>query len=264
MPNNTPTLPARTHVSVFPLQADIPCISRPASFPVSRIACESHQRVNLWAGLVEGGQILSEAEAHKGAPLTQAELRMLQVQHLDAYDPDWAFGRRGISEEWLHGWEHAFALAAQQAARACDAEPLHGIGIMSRMGVPASEGTGAQRTSVRFRQAQFQVHDPEAFFQGVWEGQLAALDAQGATTGCSFSDTGTAASSNNVSRQVTAAWCFDELLDLVVETGNYGLDYVVGYVLGYSEGLLSGRTYPPASVSKSSPALFYSSAESRA
>ena len=40
----------------------------------------------------------------------------------------------------------------------------------------------------------------------------------------------------------------DELLDLMVETGNYGLDFVVGYVLGYSEGLLSGRQRHPARV----------------
>lgn len=40
----------------------------------------------------------------------------------------------------------------------------------------------------------------------------------------------------------------DELLDLIYETGNHRLDYVVGYVLGLSEGLLCGRTNPPAQI----------------
>lgn len=46
--------------------------------------------------------------------------------------------------------------------------------------------------------------------------------------------------------EVPAARCFDELLDLLYETGNYGLEYVVGYVLGYSEGLCGRTFFPPA------------------
>ncbi len=45
-------------------------------------------------------------------------------------------------------------------------------------------------------------------------------------------------------RPLTAARYCDDLLDLVHETGNHGLDFIMEYVLGYSEGLLCGRVIP--------------------
>jgi len=233
----------RMTVTLFPgrstdaLPTGTPGTSPLGSFPISKVALEEHPRTSRWVGLAEAGQILAEAEAYKGAPLTQVELRALMVAHLDAYDPNWSFHRRGISDEWMSGWEYAFALAAQQIARGQDAEPPHGIGIMAhdRFSWPyQSDDSASSKSSplleARFRQARVLVHDPQDFFQGVWEGQLAAL--------------------NNAARPASAAWCFDELLDLLYETGNYGLDFVVGYVLGYGEGLLCGRVWPPARIQR--------------
>jgi hypothetical protein len=170
-----------------PLQAGAPSL---AAFPVSRIAREPHPRVNLWAGLSEASQILAEAEAHKGAPLTQAELRALMELHLDCYDPDWSFQKQGISEEWMRGWERAFALASQHAARARCPEPPHGIGALyhpgGARGDSPAQARAASLPSVRFCQAQVLVQDPAAFFQGVWEGQMAALEERGGWKACDY------------------------------------------------------------------------------
>ncbi len=221
-----------------------------ATFPVSAIARAQHPRTSAWAGLSEAGQILAEAEAHKGAPLSREELRALQVLHLDAYDPDWSFQLRGISTDWMNGWEHAFALASQQMERSQYREPLYGIGLFGCVGKarPAGATANASRTTVRFHNATLQVADPEAFFQGTWEGQMTALDAQGicqalaAAVGDADAHTGEAAAS------LTAAYCFDEVLDVLYEAGNHALDYVVGYLFGLCEGLLCGRTNPPARI----------------
>jgi len=39
----------------------------------------------------------------------------------------------------------------------------------------------------------------------------------------------------------SGVWHFDDLLDLVRETSNFGLEWTMGYTLGYVDGLLSGR-----------------------
>jgi len=90
------------------------------------------------------------------------------------------------------------------------------------------------------------VTDQEDFFQGVWEEQLAALDEQGVWTALRHKGSGDPALSDEALGTVSAAWCFDALLDLLHEAGNHGIDFVAGYVLGYSEGLLCGLTFPPA------------------
>lgn len=213
-------------------------------FPISAIVRASYPRTSAWAGLSEAGQILCEAEAHKGAPLTQEELRALEMAHLDAYDRDWAFQRRGISEEWIGGWSHAFALYAQAVARARDSDPLHGLGQVSHTGTVTAQQTcdPQPQTTIRFRHARLRVTSHEDFWQGIWEGQLAALDEQPAWQetqagwGCA------------PARSLSVARYCDDLLDLVYELGNHGLDFVTGYVLGYAEGLLCGRTFPPARV----------------
>ena len=218
-------------------------------FPLSNITLDDHPRDSVWAGLAEAGQILAEAEIHKGAPLTLAELRTLMETHLDAYEPRWSFGWRGIGEVWLSGFSHAFAFYAQQAVRIQNAEPLHGIGLVGQMGGsrPAEGDTLAQPTeplspsTVRFREATITVSDPEAFWQGVWEGQLAALE-QRVWAGCQSLTRGATIG------PVSSAWCFDELTDLCYEAGNHGLDFIAGYMLGLSEGLLCGRLIPPAKV----------------
>ncbi len=208
-----------------------------AAFPVSAIAHEEHPRTNAWAGLAEAGQILAEAEAHMGRALTQAELRTVLDAHLDTYDPTWNFGRAGISDAWIAGFCHTFALYAQAVARQRHQEPIAGIGLVGCPEAAPSPrcATDQPRTPVQFRHATILVADPDAFWQGIWEGQLAALDAQPAwqTPGM-------------VIPPLTSAGLCDELLDLVVELGNHGLDFVTGYVLGESEGLLCGRTTPPA------------------
>src|SRR5262245_15519757 len=108
MPNNTQISHTRTRitVTVLPgssdaLRTEAPDTSSPGSFPLSRCALEEHPRESAWAGLAEAGQILAEAEAHKGAPLTREELRAVMDAHQDAYDPDWAFHQRGITDEWI-------------------------------------------------------------------------------------------------------------------------------------------------------------------
>ncbi len=217
----------------------LPTIAASSVFPVSTIAQDNHPRTSAWAGLAEASQILAEAEAHKGSPLSREELRALMEAHLDAYDADWAFGRSGISEAWMAGWSHAFALAAQQVERLRDPEPLHGIGLVSRQHLPLSAQPDQPRTTICFRKAQIAVADLHAFWQGVWEGQLAALDEQEEWIVIASEGSGESLF------PLSSARIFDDLLDLVYETGNHGLDFVTGYVLGYSEGLLCGRTVPP-------------------
>jgi len=160
---------------------------------------------------------------------------------LDAYDPRWSFGQRGISDAWMRGWCYAFALYAQALACCRHPEPVTGLGLVSDGDTTASEQTVSRRpqTIVRFRQVRITVADPDAFFQGIWEGQLAALDAQPAWQ---------VLRAAGASGPLSSARYVDELLDLMYETGTHGIDFLTGYVLGYSEGLLCGRLVPPARV----------------
>jgi hypothetical protein len=262
MLNTTQPQQARTHFSVtlvpggFPVSVSMDistlCFPSQASacpvFPVSMVALSEHPRVSAWAGLAEAGQILAEAEARKGASLSLEDLRAVQVMHLDAYDPAWNFERRGVSEEWISGWSHAFALYARQITRVRDPEPVHGIGLVytsaSVAGAQPQAQTDQPRAIVHFRQAQLAVADPTAFWQGIWEGQLAALDGQN-----TWKISGTHATRESFS----SARYWDDLQDLFAETGNHGLDFITGYVLGLSEGLLCGRTNPPARVQVGEP-----------
>ena len=206
----------------------------PPLFPISAIAQASHSRATMWEGLAQASQIVSEAETRKGVPLTQTELRVLMNFHLDAYDPDWMWSRQGITNAWMAGWEHAFALAAQRVERARDPEPGSGIGLLASGAPPSPSDRLVSRSTVHFRRAQLQVAAPEDFFQGVWEGQLAALDAQPPWQVALES-----------APPRSTVQIFDDLLDLLYETGNHGIDFVVGYTLGLCEGLLCGRIWPP-------------------
>lgn len=263
MLNTTHPQQARTRISVTLIPGSFPVsmsmeISAPCSLPqaeasfpfsVSAIALCDHPRVNAWAGLAEAGQILSEAEAHKGGLLSQEELRAVMDAHLDAYDPTWSFGR-GITEAWLTGWSQAFALYSRQIARSTHPEPIHGSELLASDSL-AEHATAsalpaeAPPQTVRFRKASLQVRDPEAFWEGVWQGQY------NAQTLCSPLELWAAMRSAEglpAVGPVTVAWCFDELLDLFTEAGNHGMEFVVGYTLGLCEGLLCGRINPPVRI----------------
>jgi len=201
-----------------------------ATYPISKIALEEHPRVSVWAGLAEGCQILSDAEEWKGASLSKTELCALFEIHLDAYDPDWTFHRRGISDEWIGGWCHAFQLATQQVERA------HYPDSSEAVGSPTYGDTSKLEQSICFRRAKLNVYDAEAFRLGAWQGQMTGVDEREGQLECTSGYQGEVKLNTTSSVRL-----FDEVLDVVTDTGNLGLDYVVGYVLAYSDALLSGR-----------------------
>jgi len=265
--NNEQTPDSRTFVSAFSsqkssstnsLSQEVPALhqfTNTITFPVSAIALEEHPRVSTWAGLAEGGQILDEAEAQKGAPFTLTDLRALYETHLDVYSPNWAFGQRGITDEWMDGFSRAFMLAAQQAERAHYPEPLSGIGTLVSKSILSTEPTivaspaysnELQPVQVRFRQTTLAVHDFEAFQEGVWQGQIAGIDEGGQMMGSYNRDSNsTFGLSDAAASTVMSVKFFDEVLDVVAEIGNLRMDYVVGYLLSYSDALLSGRQWYP-------------------
>ncbi len=231
--------------------APLPEAATSLIFPISAIVHEEHPRQSAWAGLAEACQILAEAEAHKGSPLTFLDLRTLMLSHLDGYEPNWHFHLREIADAWMAGWEHAFALAAQRTERLQYSDPLSGIGLFGGVDqAPVAEtAANEQRTTVHFRHARLRVTQPEDFFQGVWEGQCTALDVRDPDQTRQASQGGEAAAS------LSAVWCFDELLDLFYELGNHRIDYAIGYVLGLCEGLLYGRTNAPDLIQRESTSV---------
>lgn len=241
MQNNTQTPNTRTFASVSPQEtcstklgpADTSLGTNAASgatFPIFKIALEEHPRVSAWAGLAEGCQILFDAEEWKGGSLSKTELRALFEIHLDAYEPNWAFHRTGISDEWMGGWSHAFQLATQQVERA------HYPDSPDALASQPYGDTNKQEQPICFRRAKLNVYDAEAFRLGAWQGQMTGVDEREGQLEYTYVCQGEVKVNTASSVRL-----FDEVLDVVADTGNLGLDYVVGYILAFSDALLSGR-----------------------
>ncbi len=223
-------------------------------FPILAIAHDDHPSENAWAGLAEGAQIPCEAEAHKGDPLTQEELHAVLQAHQDTYEPRWNWQRVGITTDWMAGFEHGFMLYNQQRVRDAYPEPVHGIGLVQTSS-PATSGEREPRALVQFRKATFQVADPAEFREGQYN--VATLSSPQELWAALRQREGLPTTG-----VVTATWCFDELLDLVAEGGNYGLNFVMGYVLGLCEGVLSGRTHTPARIQAEDTSVSFGASES--
>jgi hypothetical protein len=253
MPSDTSIRPIRPRVSITlssstdPLPAAVPTLPASTTLLPETIVLDPQSRTSMWAGFAEGCRAIAEAEERVGAPLSREDLHALYDAYFDAYEPHW-WPKGSISDDWLTGWSRAFALAALQVERRRFSEsPRPGCEVTMEAHLAAESGEKAERSSLRFRQASIQVSNTEDFWQGVWEGQMAAVDVQGWLVAvCSSGFSGSAPHPGPPPSLLSSVQIFDEFLEIMRETGNLGLDFVAGYFLGFCEGVLSGRQRYPA------------------